>query len=277
VDFEIAAGERVGFLGPNGAGKTTTLKMLTGLLHPSEGEARVAGHRPQDRDRAFLKSITLVMGQKRQLLWDLPAIETFALNRAVFGVPDKEYRFTLAELTDLLDLSDFLDQPVRNLSLGQRMRCEIAAALLHRPTVLFLDEPTIGLDVEVQAVVREFVKAYNERYDATVMLTSHDMHDVAAIARRILLIDEGRVRFDGSLPELSRRFGTGRRVVVQEIRPDLEAVGLQPVEGRMVATVPAEEVNALLQAVLFRDPSAVVTVEDPPLEEVLRRAFGEVR
>ena len=199
--------------------------MLTGLLHPTAGQCRVGGFRPRDRAPDLLRQITLVMGQKQQLVWDLPPLETFALNRALFDIPRPQYRQTLDELVALLELSDVIHRPTRNLSLGQRMRCELAAALLHRPQVLFLDEPTIGLDVQVQALVRRFIVEYHRRHDATIMLTSHDMDDVAHIARRIILIDRGQVRFDGSLEALKERFGTGRRLVVRGHRQDWRAVG----------------------------------------------------
>ncbi len=273
IDLHIAEGERIGFLGPNGAGKTTTLKMLTGLLHPTSGTCEVAGFVPKERHRDFLRAITLVMGQKQQLLWDLPPSETFALNRALFDIDPTVYRDTLDELVELLELAPFLDQPTRNLSLGQRMRCELAAALLHRPQVLFLDEPTIGLDVAVQRTVRRFVKAYNERHGATVVLTSHDMKDVAHLADRIVLIDGGTIRFDGPLADFQRRFGGGRRLVVRS-SAELNDLGFERVEGRDVAAGDAEAVNGLLQSVLGRDPEAEITVEDPPLEEVLATAFG---
>jgi ABC-2 type transport system ATP-binding protein len=275
VTLRIAPGERVGFLGPNGAGKTTTLKMLTGLLHPTSGRIQVDGHRPQDRHPAFLSAITLVLGQKQQLMWDVPASETFLLNRALFDLDRAEWQRTVDELVELLSLGDLLDRPVRNLSLGQRMRCELAAALLHRPRVLFLDEPTIGLDVAVQAQVRRFVRDYNERHGATVMLTSHDMDDVAALADRIVLIDKGKVRFDGLMPDFRRAFHPGRRVRVHSGAAGLEDLGFSDDEhGAGVADVSAAAVNPLLQAVLARKPAADVTVEDPPLEEVLARAFG---
>ncbi|MCB9683294.1 MAG: ATP-binding cassette domain-containing protein [Alphaproteobacteria bacterium] len=275
LSFRIEPGERVGFLGPNGAGKTTTLKMLTGLLHPTSGTVTVGGHVPQARETAFLKAVTLVMGQKQQLLWDLPPTETFELNRAVFDLDRRAWQETLDELVDLLGLAPFLDQPTRNLSLGQRMRCELAAALLHRPRVLFLDEPTIGLDVEVQAIVRRFVATYNQRHGATVLLTSHDMDDVAAIAERVILIDKGVLRFDGSLDALQAAFGDGRRLVVRGPVDGLEALGFTPTgERSWQRTAHASEINALLTAVLARAPSADVTVSDPPLEDVLRRAFG---
>jgi ABC-2 type transport system ATP-binding protein len=274
IDFDIARGERVGFLGPNGAGKTTTLKMLTGLLHPTSGHLEVLGFRPQDRRPEFLKQVTLVMGQKQQLLWDLPPLDTFALNRALFDIPHAQYREMLDEMVELLELKEFLDQPARNLSLGQRMRAELAASLLHRPKVLFPDEPTIGMDVEVTALVRHFIAEYNRRYDATVMLTSHNMSDVATIARRIILIDKGVVRFDGTLEALSRRFGGGRRVVAHGPSEVLGPLGFRHVDGRCVATVEAKRVNEVLAAVLAQLPNAEVTVEDPPLEEVIKRAFG---
>ncbi|HTN53976.1 MAG TPA: ATP-binding cassette domain-containing protein, partial [Anaeromyxobacter sp.] len=175
IAFSVGEGERVGFLGPNGAGKTTTLKMLSGLLHPTAGEIEVAGHVPRRRAADFLKAITLVMGQKQQLLWDLPPADTFELNRAIYEIPRPRFQETVRELTELLELGELVQKPTRQLSLGERMKCELAAALLHRPRVLFLDEPTIGLDVAMQATVRSFVKAYNERFGATVLLTSHYM------------------------------------------------------------------------------------------------------
>jgi ABC-2 type transport system ATP-binding protein len=279
IDLTVAPGERIGFLGPNGAGKTTTLKMLTGLLHPSSGSCLVAGHRPQDRAPDFLRAVTLVMGQKQQLMWDLPATETFLLNRALFDLDRAEWSRTVDELVTLLELAPFLNRPVRTLSLGERMRCELAAALLHRPRVLFLDEPTIGLDVEIQATVRRFVRTWNEQHGATVVLTSHDMNDVSALADRIVLIDLGVLRFDGSITDLHARFGTGRRVVVKgEAAEALAGLDFTPDgSGGWQRTVPASTVNPLLQDVLRRMPAAEVTVADPPLEEVLTRAFGEAR
>lgn len=278
VSFTIDPGERIGFLGPNGAGKTTTLKMLTGLLHPSSGQIQVAAFRPQDRHPDFLRAVTLVMGQKQQLLWDLPPTETFLLNRALFDIPRATWQQTVDELVEMLDLGSFLDQPTRNLSLGQRMRAELAAALLHQPDVLFLDEPTIGLDVEVQAQVRRFIRAYNARRGATVMLTSHDMDDVAAIVDRIILIDHGRVHFDGPIHEFARRFSPGRRIIVEGDGAALQALGfVEDRPGRWVAVVQPSEVNPLLQEVLKRAPGADLTVEEPPLEDVLTRAFGESR
>lgn len=278
IDLHIEPGERVGFLGPNGAGKTTTLKMLTGLLHPTSGTVTVDGYVPQEREVPFLQRITLVMGQKQQLLWDLPPSESFLLNRALYDLDAATYRDSRDELVELLGLADVLDKPARNLSLGQRMRAELAVALLHRPAWLFLDEPTIGLDVQVQSQVRKFVKAYNQRHGATVMLTSHDMNDVSAIVDRLILIDEGRLRFDGTLSSFTEQFGGGRRLVVRgtegDSLADLASEGLQRNDdGTWSTTGSAERVNRALSRVLAIHPDADVTVADPPLEEVLSDVF----
>jgi ABC-2 type transport system ATP-binding protein len=272
LSFSIAQGERVGFLGPNGAGKTTTLKMLSGLLHPTTGEVSVLGYRPRERDPRLLGQITLVMGQKQQLLWDLPPRETFALNAAMYDLPRQDYLRTEEELVAMLGLAPLLDRPVRNLSLGERMKCELAAALLHRPRVLFLDEPTIGLDVEMQVQVRRFIRDINERFGATVLLTSHYMADIAALTPRLLLIDQGTLRYDGPLQDLARRIAPGRRVRVRGAA-GLDALGFTESDGAWVATVPLAEVNALLSRVLATAPEAEVSVEDTPLEEVIARVF----
>jgi ABC-2 type transport system ATP-binding protein len=271
--FSIQQGERVGFLGPNGAGKTTTLKMLAGLLHPTRGDVRVLGFRPQDRAPDFLRQITLVMGQKQQLLWDLPPRETFELNRALYDIPRAQFRDTLDELVAMLRIEPLLERPVRNLSLGERMKCELVAALLHRPRVLFLDEPTIGLDVDMQVQVREFISGINQRFGATVLLTSHYMQDIRALTPRLLVIDQGRLRYDGPLADLARRIAPERRITVQGVEPALATLGFREDGGRMVASVPAEGVNAVLGEVLARLPMAEVGVEEAPLEEVMSRYF----
>jgi ABC-2 type transport system ATP-binding protein len=283
VSFSIGAGERVGFLGPNGAGKTTTLKVLSGLLHPTEGSVRVAGFVPQRRERGFLQQITLVMGQKQQLLWDLPPAETFLLNRAIYDIPKAEYDATVAELTTLLDLEPLLGKPTRQLSLGERMKCELAVALLHRPRVLFLDEPTIGLDVSMQATVRGFVRAYNERFGATVLLTSHYMEDVAALCPRVMVIDKGRLIYDGGLAELIRRVRPDKRVRLRLSRPvdrrDLEALGTVVEHGDAEAAVQVapEALQSAVARALSSLPLTDLTVEDPPLEEVMRDLFAQGR
>ncbi|MBM4392863.1 MAG: ATP-binding cassette domain-containing protein [Deltaproteobacteria bacterium] len=275
LSFDIEAGERVGFLGPNGAGKTTTLKMLAGLLYPTAGSIEVGGHRPQDRARAFLERITLVMGQKQQLLWDLPARESFELNRAMYGVERGPFKAALDELVTMLRAEPLLDRPVRNLSLGERMKCELIAALVHRPQVLFLDEPTIGLDVEMQVQVRQFIAEHNRQTGATVLLTSHYMQDIAALTPRLLIIDGGKLRYDGALAALAQRVAPERRVVVRPADPELAALGFVAHDGKMVATVPSGDVNRLVQRVLSSHPLADIGIEDPPLEEVIGRVFRE--
>ena len=280
VTFEVAAGERVGFLGPNGAGKTTTLKVLSGLLHPTSGKVTVAGETPKERSASFLRQITLVMGQKQQLLWDLPPSETFLLNRAIYDIPRAQYDETVAELTTLLDLGPLLGKPTRQLSLGERMKCELAVALLHRPRVLFLDEPTIGLDVSMQATVRSFVRAYNERFSATVLLTSHYMDDVAELCPRVLVIDHGRVIFDGALGELVQRIRPDKRVQLRLSRPvarrDLEPLGtiVQYGEEAVTLQVSHDQLQSSVQRALTQLPLRDLSVEDPPLEEVMRELFA---
>ena len=280
IDFEIATGERVGFLGPNGAGKTTTLKVLSGLLHRTSGEVLVDGYDPERRQAAFLKRIMLVLGQKQQLLWDLPPSETFELNRAVYEVPRDQYAATLRELTDLLELGDLVKKPTRTLSLGERMKCELAAALIHRPRVLFLDEPTIGLDVAMQAIVRDFIKTYNERNDATLLLTSHYMEDVAQLCPRVIVIDRGTLVYDGSLDALVTRTRPDKRIVLRFSRPvdagDLAALGRvvrhDPTVG--VLQVHKDAVNAVVGRALAILPVSDLTVENPPLEEVMSELFA---
>jgi len=284
VSFSIEPGERVGFLGPNGAGKTTTLKVLAGLLHPTGGAVSVAGHEPRIRTRAFLQQITLVMGQKQQLLWDLPPSETFLLNRAIYDIPKAQYDETVAELTQLLELGPLLNKPTRQLSLGERMKCELAVALLHRPKVLFLDEPTIGLDVSMQVTVRDFVRAYNQRFGATVLLTSHYMEDVAALCPRVMVIDKGKLIYDGGLPELVQRVRPDKRLILRLQKPvdkrDLEALGGTLIEHRDAEAVVQVSQAALQSAVsraLATLPLRDLSVEDPPLEEVMRDLFAQGR
>jgi ABC-2 type transport system ATP-binding protein len=283
LSLEVKKGELFGFLGPNGAGKTTTLKVLSGLLHPTGGEVRVAGFEPARREAAFLQSITLVMGQKQQLLWDLPPSETFALNRAVYQIPRARFEQSARELVDLLGLNGIVDKPTRQLSLGERMKAELAVSLLHTPRVLFLDEPTIGLDVTMQATVRDFVKAYNERHGATVVLTSHYMDDVLALCPRVIVIDRGRLIYDGDLRRLSREVRPDKRVVVRLAQPVAaeEIARLGPVvshgETQVVLQVSAAEVAGLVGRLLSALPVADLTVEDPPLEEVMKELFASSR
>ncbi len=279
VSFKIDRGERVGFLGPNGAGKTTTLKVLSGLLHPTSGAAEVNGFEPRRREPAFLKGITLVMGQKNQLLWDLPAAETYALNRALFDVPRDEYRETLAELSELLDLENLSTKPTRQLSLGERMKCELAAALLHRPKTLFLDEPTIGLDVSMQVAIREFIRSYNQRYEATVLLTSHYMQDVTALCPRVIVIDKGHLIYDGDLRALVKKVHPNKLVsftITGPIGPaELERLGdvVSSEAGRIVLRVPQDRLRELVSHALANLPVVDLSVEDPPVEDIMRELF----
>lgn len=281
VSFTVAAGEIVGFLGPNGAGKTTTLKMLAGLLHPSGGEGRVLNYQPWQRQREFLKAITLVMGQRNQLNWDIPASDSFELNRVIYRVPPAQYRQTLDELTELLDLAPLLSKPVRNLSLGERMKCEIAAALLHRPQVLFLDEPTIGLDVTAQRRIREFIREYNQRHNATILLTSHYMADVEALCERVVVIHHGRILFDGLLPELVTRFSPHKTIAVdlneQVTSADYSRFGevVSQTDGRVTLRVPKVDTAKVAGRLLAELPVSDLTIEDPPIEEVIEQVFAQ--
>ncbi len=280
VSFEIAPGEVVGFLGPNGAGKTTTLKMLTGLIHPSSGSVRVAGHVPFRRQEAFLQKITLVMGQKQQLLWDLPALDSLKINAAVYDIPDKEFRQRLGELTEMLSLEGKLNQPVRKLSLGERMKAELLAALLHRPSVLFMDEPTLGLDVNAQVGVRNFLRDYNQRYQATVLLTSHYMADITALCERVLLIHQGKLMYDGSLDGLLESFAPYREVRVELAQPlpkeKLMFYGdVKELEGQNVCFMVQQEAIARTVSRILADLDVVdLTVTEPPVEEVIGRVFS---
>jgi len=279
ISFDLAPGEIVGFLGPNGAGKTTTLKMLSGLLHPTSGEVTVLGHIPWKRESSFLRQITLVMGQRNQMVWDIPALHTFELNRAIYHIPQEDYRRMLGELTGLLELGPLLNKPVRNLSLGERMKCEIAAALLHRPGVVFLDEPTIGLDVTMQRRVRSFITEYNRRFGATVLLTSHYMADVEALARRVIVIHRGKLLFDGDLAVLLQKFTSHKTIVVQieECGADLNSYGevLGCEEGRFTLRVPKNETARVTGRLLADLPVIDLLVEDPPIEEVIDRVFSQ--
>jgi ABC-2 type transport system ATP-binding protein len=281
ITFSIERGERVGFLGPNGAGKTTTLKVLSGLLHPTSGRVDVEGHIPFRRRPEMLRAITLVMGQKSQLIWDLPPTETYAMNRAIFDVPDAEFRATLAELTELLDLGDIVDKPTRQLSLGERMKCELAAALLHRPSTLFLDEPTIGLDVAMQLAIRDFVRRYNAKHEATVILTSHYMDDVVALCPRIIVIDRGKLIHDGDLRGLIKSMDPDKRVSFTvpdaTAMPDDELAKLGTVlarDGKRITLRVAErELGPAVGHLLGERRVADLAIEDPPLEEILRAMF----
>ncbi|OKH32863.1 ABC transporter [[Phormidium ambiguum] IAM M-71] len=279
VSFKINAGEIVGFLGPNGAGKTTTLKMLTGLIHPSSGKVKVAGYVPFRREESFLQKITLVMGQKQQLIWDLPALDSLRINAAVYGISDKEFRYRVGELTELLALEGKLNQPVRKLSLGERMKAELLAALLHQPQVLFLDEPTLGLDVNAQMGVRDFLREYNRRYQATILLTSHYMADITALCERVIVIHQGQLVYDGSLEGLLERFAPYREVKVELAEclseAQLQDYGeLEALEGRSVRFLVQRDALTRSVARILAELEVVdLMVTEPPIEEVIGRIF----
>jgi len=279
VSFSIAPGEMVGFLGANGAGKTTTLKMLCGLIHPSAGHVEVAGHQPQRRHPDFLRRITLVMGQKQQLLWDLPPMDSLRVNAAVYGISDREARRRIAELSDLLELGEELTRPVRKLSLGQRMKAELLAALLHQPDVLFLDEPTLGLDVNAQSRVRHFLADYNRRSGATVLLTSHYMADITALCPRVLLIHQGHLFHDGPLDHLATRLAPERHVRLElaEPAPAEAFAGLGKLESccdcEVHLRVQPQELTSVVAQLLERFEVHDLEVNDPPIDELIGELF----
>ncbi len=281
ISFEIGSGEVVGFLGPNGAGKTTTLKMLSGLLYPTSGVARVLDRVPSKRERDFLRQITLVMGNRNQLQWDLPALDSFELNRAIYRIPRPDFTALRDELIELLDVGDLVRKPVRNLSLGERMKVEVVGSLIHRPRVLFLDEPTIGLDVTMQKRIRSFIAEYNRRYEATVLLTSHYMADVEALCKRVIVIHHGQILFDGPLAALGERFAAYKTIAVdlEDGVRDLGAYGdvLQHDGSRVTLRVPRAQTAQITARLLAEQDVADLTVEDPPIEDVIELVFAQER
>lgn len=281
VSFEIEEGELIGFIGPNGAGKTTTLKVLSGLLYPTSGHVRVLGFEPFKREAKFQKQFSLVMGQKNQLWWDLPPWESFILNKEIYEVPDNQFKKIVDDLSDMLDIKDILKVQVRKLSLGQRMKCELVAALLHSPKVLFLDEPTIGLDVVAQKKTRDFIKSYNKKFNATIILTSHYMGDVKELCERVIVIDNGVILYDGLLSNIVDKFATHKVITIdfeKEIdRKKLEGVGnIKEFEGLHASIhVPKEEAPRRASKLLTRFPVADLTIEDPPIEDIIRQVFSK--
>lgn len=284
ISFTIQPGELVGFIGPNGAGKTTTLKTLSGLLYPTSGFVEVLEYDPWSRNSSYLRQIALVMGQKNQLWWDLPAIETFELNRAIYEIPTRMYKENLEELTDLLEIGKFVNTPVRKLSLGQRMRMELTAALLHKPKVLFLDEPTIGLDLIAQQKMRDFIYEYNKKYNATIILTSHNMDDLTDLARRVIVIDEGQLLFDGAFEELISKFAKEKIIRVtlsnDDNIKDLEKIGrVKKLDFPEVIIAVPREATAVAAAELLQNfPVEDLTIDEIPIEDVIRKVFrGEYK
>ncbi len=281
ISFAIEAGEVVGFLGPNGAGKTTTLKMLSGLLYPTSGEGRVLGHVPSQREREYLRRMTLVMGNRNQLQWDLPALDSFELNRAIYRLPREDFRRTRDELIELLDIGDLVRKPVRNLSLGERMKVEVVGSLLHLPKVLYLDEPTIGLDVTMQKRIRSFIAEYNLRYDATVLLTSHYMADVQALCKRVIVIHHGQILFDGALDSLANEFAAYKTigVLLEDGNAELDRYGevISRDGDRAILRVPKAETSRVAARLLSEHEVLDLTIEEPPIEDVIEMVFAQSR
>lgn len=281
LSMRIGFGEIVGFLGPNGAGKTTTLKMLSGLLFPSRGKLEVLGHSPFSREREFLSQISLVMGQKQNLWWDLPPIETFEIHRSIYNLDEKDFKGRIEELIDMLEISDCLETQTRKLSLGQRMRCELAVSLLHRPKVLFLDEPTIGLDILMQKKIRKFLLDYHARFKPTILLTSHYMDDVAALAKRVIVINNGLRIYDGLLSDLTEKMRPEKIITVilnSETFPKIEIpnVNIVSQESNLFRLkAPRENVGKLAAALYNTGLTIDLTIEDTPLEDIIGNLFTE--
>ena len=282
VSLRVERGEFVAFLGPNGAGKTTTLKLLSGIIYPSSGTARVMGYVPWERKIAYRRRFALVMGQKNQLWWDLPAQESFRLHQQIYRIEPQQFRSTLDELTELLDIRKLLAQPVRELSLGERMKMELTAALLHQPEVLYLDEPTIGLDVVAQHRIQQFLKHYQQERQITIMLSSHYMKDVAALCKRVVIITQGQIKYDGSLSGIIDRF-SGQKLVTLHLADEAPITGLERF-GQLVEVqlpkvklrIDRAQVAKALAAILAQHAIEDVAVEDPPLEEVIADLFSQV-
>lgn len=281
ISFEIQPGELVGFIGPNGAGKTTTLKCLSGLLFPSSGKVDVLGYEPFQRKTPFLKQIALVMGQKNQLWWDLPPTETFILNKEIYEIPEKKYKETLNDLVELLEVKDVLNIQVRKLSLGQRMKCELIAALLHSPKVLFLDEPTIGLDVVMQKKLRDFLKEYNKKYGSTIILTSHYMEDVKQLCERVIVIDHGMLLFDGKLDNLIKEYTQHKliSVVFEKKVEEKELVKLGKILEydfpKVILSVKRSDSNRVTSKLLKDYPIEDLNIQEPDIEDIIREVFSK--
>ena len=279
VSFEINEGELVGFIGPNGAGKTTTLKVLSGLLYPTSGEVAILGYNPWQRKPEFQKQFAFVAGQKNQLWWDLPAYETFLLNKEIYGVSDKDFNKRIEYLSKMLDISDLLKTQVKKLSLGQRMKAELIVALIHQPKVLFLDEPTIGLDVIAQKKMRDFIKNYNQEFGATIILTSHYMGDVEELSKRVIIIDKGRVIYDGQLSKIVSKFAK-HKVISLDFEKEISKSQLAEF-GKITdydkfstkIEIPRNSITDVTAKILKELPIRDLTIEEPPIEEIIRMIF----
>ena len=281
ISFKINEGELIGFIGPNGAGKTTTLKCLSGLLYPTSGEISVLGFNPYSRKPEFLRQIALVMGQKNQLWWDLPPIDTFLLNKEIYGIENEKYNIVFEELTSLLDAKDILKVPVKKLSLGQRMKMELMASIIHSPKVLFLDEPIIGLDVLMQKKLREFIKEYNIRFKATIMLTSHYMQDVEQLCKRVIIINFGKIIFDGQLSSLVDKYAPYKKisVIFREYVDPKKLDKLGNISNfqypKLIINVPNKNVNSTASSILKNFSVEDITIEDPQIEDIIEKVYTQ--
>lgn len=279
ISFNIEKGELVGFIGPNGAGKTTTMKILSGLLYPTKGLVHVLGYEPSKRKKEFLKDISLIMGQKNQLWWDLPAIDSLELNKAIYEIPDKKYKEALGELVSLLEVRKIINTQVRKLSLGQRMRLELVASLIHKPKTLFLDEPTLGLDVVAQQKMREFIYEYNKKNEATILLTSHDMDDIVDLVKRVIVINEGEIIFDGDLDKLVGRYAKEKVIKIyfseETDFKKLEEIGeVRDIDyPKAIIAIEREAVALAASELLQNFPIADLTIEEENIEDVIRSVF----
>jgi ABC-2 type transport system ATP-binding protein len=279
ISFEIPQGELVGFVGPNGAGKTTTMKMLAGILFPTSGTINVLGFTPFEKQHEYLRQISFIMGQKNQMLWELPASDTFRLNQTIYEVPEAEYKKTLGELTEMLDAQEIIDQPVKTLSLGQRMKVELISTLIHKPKVLFLDEPTIGLDVVAQKNIRDFIQQYQSFYKATILLTSHYMEDVRRLASRVIIIDHGALLYDGDIEKLIKKYARTKTVeIVVDDMPNtalLEKIGsVESIEYPKISfRVARKNVNELIAKISKEIPFIDITIEEEKIEDIIRTIF----
>jgi len=281
ISFEVNKGELIGFIGPNGAGKTTTLKCLSGLLYPTSGKVEVLGFNPYERKYKFLNQIGLIMGQKNQLWWDLPAIDTFNLHKEIYQIPESEFKKTLSDLLSLLDAEENYKVPVRKLSLGQRMKMEIIAVLLHNPKILFLDEPTIGLDVIMQQALRDFIKKYNKKYESTILLTSHYMKDVEELCKRVIVINHGKILYDGLLSGLVKKYSTDKLISIT-FKEKIETSEFKKIGTVKSYTYPKlqmlverDRASSVVSKVLSEHDVEDINIEEPEIEEVIRKVFGE--
>ena len=283
VSFKIGENELVGFIGPNGAGKTTTLKILSGILFPTSGQVKVLNYNPFDKNPIFLKQIGFVMGQRNQLIWDLPAVDTFVLNKAIYEISDRDYQRNIDDLAALLNCRDVIDKPVKTLSLGQRMKMELIASLLHRPKLVFFDEPTIGLDIFSQEAVREFIRTYQKEFKSTIILTSHYLEDVKRLTKRLIIINQGKILYDDSLNTILKKYGDEKYVTVT-LEESIDKTILTKV-GRIITNqfpkvvyrVKRIDIPTTINLITQHLPYSDLTVEDERIEEIIKKLFGKLK